>query len=216
MIARQEDEAHRFASRILLPRRYLDTITGLPVKQMLRAIEAAGVSPEAGLIGLVNALRPGYLFVLLSYENTVDSWFASHGTVTFGVHRYGEFDERHVGAVALEQDRVRMLGRSVWWARYPETLALAEPSEDWRTILDVIVADTSPGQQRSDAVWKSVSGVVGAAASAGITDSERLAALIYQRVANRRDLEPVRTHPRFADFVAARATAIAEARRNKA
>lgn len=63
-----EREADRFASRVLVPARFLGAIGQLPAPTMLRELARAGMSAAAGLRALVDALPPGYLFVLLGAD----------------------------------------------------------------------------------------------------------------------------------------------------
>lgn len=206
---RLEREADEFASRLLVPRRFVDQLAPNPPAGMLERLEASEVSPEAGIYGLAGQLPPGHVFALLDpTARRVDRWAASYGTVNPGLAQGRVLDDDHMGRLDMKCGRTHHHGRAVWWARWEPAMALTTDTTDWQSILLGILGRVAPEEVHGGPMWRSANGIAAGAHSAvGHQDVEALAMRIRQRFLLRDDFKELVEDPYFSDFASARALA---------
>ena len=201
-----EREADAFASRILVPARFVAELASQSVPQMLKSLEQAEVSGFAGMRSLSSLLPPGYVFALLNYAGTqVHSWYTSPSTRNPGLSNGGRVDARELDRRFDEAGLAHHHGWTVWWGRSVDSIQVPPGSADWRTVLQDILLDIAPGEDPSSGLWRRITAV--AAAANGAAKSEPrdvLAARIRHAYRLRPDLSDLVDHPRFYEYVLAR------------
>jgi Zn-dependent peptidase ImmA (M78 family) len=205
----QEQEADAFASRLLVPRRFVASIAHDSVPTMLARLEVARVSNDAGIRSLANLLPPGHVFALLDASGTtVRSWYTSAGSRNPGLRKRGQMDAAQLKSLVDESGIVRHNGWPVWWGRTADYMEVPDGTADWKPILRRILADAAPGVTPQDTVWNQINAVASNANSAARGKSkETTAARIHQSFRLRPDFRLIVAHPEFEDFVLARTRA---------
>lgn len=211
-IRAQEEEADAFAARVLVPKRFVDSISRLPVDQMLLALERADVSVPAGMRALADSLSPGYVFAMLDDRNLVARTWHS-GQERTGVPRVsgisrGEIVDRRLAMRTLaETGWAYHYGRRIWWGRAEVDLQVPENTSDWRPLLHAMCADISMGNHKAEqALYQSVIGICGALVNdVDETSRQRMAGLLMIRLKRREELNAFIAHPSFEEFVFSRA-----------
>jgi IrrE N-terminal-like domain len=151
----QEGEANRFASRLLVPDRFLQPLTHSykPVPEMLDALATADVSAAAGILALRQRLLPGYLFDVGGLPHRV----ASTGT---------QVDEAASDAVlrrrAKEAGEQQHQGQLVRWYQFVDTIeafADDDPRSTSEILTDAII--TAGDYADVKATWRRITSIVG-------------------------------------------------------
>ncbi|MDO9378653.1 MAG: ImmA/IrrE family metallo-endopeptidase [Nocardioidaceae bacterium] len=203
-----EDEADRFASRILVPRRFLDTLRGLSVREACVELESTNVSATAAMRAYSDSLSPGYALLVVSDNDTVISWHMAPQTVSPGFRRGVVVDPAWL-STAVDRGRATYRNRSVIWMRSVTSLD-ESVSVPWRTLLDELLDGQQLRPPAREALWKTINGVAASANSASATsDPSAVAAAILNAAARRPELVQVVADPRFKQFAIARAMSFA-------
>lgn len=217
-----ELEADAFAARTLVPKRFVDSIAGLVVDEMLQALETADVSTPAGMRSLADCLPAGYVFAMLDDADRVDGMWRSgpprSGVPTvLGITRGEPIDKDLALRTMADSGLSYHYGRRIWWARADIDLSVAADAAEWKPILRSICNDLNSGDAAAaKRMWDSVCAIGGALVSDVDTVSlSRMAALLVIRLKRRTELDGLVKDPRFGDYVAARAHALFDASRRK-
>lgn len=205
----QEHEADAFASRLLVPRRFVTELAGEPVPDMLKGLQRAEVSADAGIRSLSNLLPPGYVFALLDpAARHVQTTYRSPGTRHVGLSQGTKLDSERLKAVVDDSGFTEHHGRPIWWGTIIDTMDVPPGTADWKPLLLTIAADVFPGLTPQDTRWTQINGVASNANSQARDESrETLAARIWQAYRLRADLRAMVGHPAFREFVLARTRA---------
>ena len=111
-----ERDADQFASRILIPRRFVEGLNHQDPEAMLGAVEQAQVSADASIIGLASLLSPGYVFVILDpFTGAVSRVASSPDTFNLGIYRHRPFDKDLVAKSMSAHGEARFQGARVFW-----------------------------------------------------------------------------------------------------
>ncbi|WP_314324215.1 ImmA/IrrE family metallo-endopeptidase [Paenarthrobacter ilicis] len=207
----QELEADAFAARALVPQRFVDSIAGLEVDQMLSALEAADVSVPAGMRALADSLTPGYVFVLLDNRDLVSrTWYSGQGRTGVpslpGLFKGKPVDKKMASRVLAESGWSYHYGRKIWWGRAEVDLSPPLVKRDWKPLLAEICSDVSKGDESTyQRLIQTISGVCGSLVNdVDAASRERMAGLLAIRMKRKPDLEEFVVHPSFEDFLFAR------------
>ncbi|WP_369800026.1 ImmA/IrrE family metallo-endopeptidase [Modestobacter sp. Leaf380] len=201
-----EREADAFSARVLVPLRFLKSLAGLPVPEMLEQLELAEVSRDAGVRSLAAMLPPGHIFALLDRAGTrVASTYRSPETRHAGFSRGDELDTRRLERVFDLSGLAHHHGRTVWWGQASDSFDAVAETADWRTELLGILADIAPGELPSGKLYGRVSAIAASAHSqARGLSAEVLAARMRHAYRLKDDLAEFVAHPRFDSFVLSR------------
>ncbi|MFJ2205416.1 ImmA/IrrE family metallo-endopeptidase [Streptomyces microflavus] len=217
----QEREANEFASRLLVPDRWISPMAGSltsferPAMQgMLDALACAEVSAHAGLIALSRHLLPGHAFF-------IDQNFAiSRGTSWPGRAPLtdGEIEQYLERSVTVEEFTHQ--GRNIFWAlttepSEPRFIVQKNPDDD-RTPHQVLIACCTRifGEGFAKSKAMSINGVVGGM----INDSDlhwhesAIISVVRQRIEAKDDLKDVLTDHDFAIYLEKKAQTIVQKR----
>lgn len=221
-IRTQEVEADAFAARTLVPKRFVDSISGMQMDQMLRALESADVSVPAGMRALAESLSPGYVFAMLDDRNLVTrTWHSGQGRTgvpTVGGIIRGEPVDKSIATRTLaEFGWSYHYGRRVWWGRADIDLPVPNVKDGWKPIFSKMCADISMGDVAlQQTLVQTVAGICGSLLNdLDEATRERVAGLLAIRLKRRDDLVEFVAHPAFEDFVRARAVTLFDALRRR-
>lgn len=204
-----EREADVFASRLLVPSRFVATLDLTEPGSMLDELQRANVSPAAGMHSLVAQLPPGFAFALLNGA-TVEASAESYGTVNLGFYRGQDFDSASYSALADRSGIRQHHGRTVWWGLITSTRDLTTSSPEWRPIWEQIRQAVAPGEGPGSTLNKRAMAVTSSAHNdVGHDDLPLLAQRIRLHFLRREHLVRFVDHPLFDDFASARAVAFA-------
>lgn len=207
-----ERDANQFASRILIPRRFVDALDHDDPESMLEAMAAAEVSAEAAVIGLASQLSPGHVFALYDAFGGVARVAYSPGTFNLGVYKSARpFDKGVLARSLSKSGETSLQGALVYWGVVRDTLELTVADDNWEDRLVDLIGRHFPGQGRGGPVWNSACAVASAAHGEFTHDHvPRLAVRIKQRFLKRsEDFLALVDDPEFDDFASARAIAFA-------
>ena len=218
-----EREADAFASRLLVPARFVREISALPEPEMLARLAEAEVSPDAGLRSLAALLPAGHVFALLDYTGTrVAGSYRSPGTDNPDLPRGSVFDQGRFRRMFGRQGLARHRGRHVWWGTHAASSPVGDGDDQWEPLLTRILAEVAPGETRGGELWRQANAVAGhalgdwkqgAAGGTPLGDLGAGAALLRRRFLRRGHLQDLAEHPLFDEYAASRARAFANGRR---
>jgi IrrE N-terminal-like domain len=205
---RDEAQANRFASEVLVPARWLsrvvDAADALP--EIFTELERANVSAPAGCLALIRFLPPGYILVLPA-GGLVDYAARSEGTVASLPRRGHPLNATTLSRFAESHDTATFAGRAVaWWFFGAEVKAgLSDDPRTSHEIIDEILAERIDPQPRPK-VRQSVFAVAGHAKGAyGASGPAELHGRLRERYASHPELGEVTSHPDFDLFCLRRA-----------
>lgn len=206
---RDEAQANRFASEVLIPHRWVTAIvdSGGGVGEMLKVVAMAEVSASAACLSLARHLGPGHVLILET-DGAIELVASSPGTGVNLPERGNAFAPELLTPFATERATFRIAGRRVeWWyfagATVPKASADIRSS---REIIDAILATTLPEARRVPA-RASIFAISGHAKGAyGAETVDALIAVLRQRFATRPQLAAVTEHKDFHLFLARRAS----------
>lgn len=204
----QEQEADRFASEILVPRRFLAGIPNgydRPVPEMLNDLARADVSALAGLLALREVLLPGYVFDLpgafmpvRSAGTPIDSYPTRSDLLKASI-AHGR--ELHQGQPVDWYQMVDTQGRE-------QTTPVTERTAS--EMLNEIVSRIWPGEpERVKSVHSSIGGVL--SKHREVNDPKTLRSILELRLSTNQHSELMEDSDA-ADFVTLRAQEIAQKR----
>ena len=109
-----ERDADEFASRLLIPARFVAGLDHDDPGLMLTALAAAETSPEASIYGLASLLPPGYVFVQLNpFNHHVYRYAYSHGSFNIGLRQDNRLDEADVSRFLSSSGTVTTRGQDL-------------------------------------------------------------------------------------------------------
>lgn len=202
-----EREADEFASRLLVPRRFISRLDHEDVEGMLHELERAEVSPEAGVYSLAAQLPPGFVFAIMNAAGSrVDRWAASFDTTSLGISRGSRLDESRLAQLTTSTGRTHHHGRPVWWGRVESEMQLSEPTDEWDAILDRLLTAAGMSTDRSPSGCRAKVLAVTASANStlGSEDLPRLAQRVRLQLAKRPEFAALLDQPELKDFISAR------------
>lgn len=211
----QEAEANRFASEILLPTDWIETLfnkSGNPVALMKELMDTTGVSPHAISIKLKDTLPSGLAFARYN-GGKVDIVARTRGTIgeppPIGTTEAPENVLRH----AEHRWELRHgQEKYVWWQFGGQRPEVVPESDDWRETLNQIMEDI--GLEEREQHWRSLSGLLAQANSKVLRNRtpDTIYDALVQKIEARSSIEFVRrlsAHPDFKHFLAQRAQSFA-------
>ena len=207
-----ERDANQFASRILIPRRFVDQLDHADPESMLEAMAVAEVSAEAAVIGLASQLPPGYVFALHDPFGGITRVAYSPDTFNLGLYKGPKQFDKHLLARSMDKSgETSLRGALIYWGMVQDTMELTVADDNWEDILVELVGRHFPGQGRGGSAWNSACAVASAAHGEFTHDNvPRLAVRIKQRFLKRsEDFLALVDDPQFDDFASARALAFA-------
>ncbi|MAY94952.1 MAG: hypothetical protein CMH84_00210 [Nocardioides sp.] len=212
-----EREANQFASRLLIPRRFVESLEGRNLGQVVEEVERTGVSAEAALYGIVPHLPVGRLLILMDYSGReIFRYASSEGTVNLNLRRGARFDEEYLDPFMEASGHVRFGGSHIYWGHLIPEMGLTVETAEWRPILVEILADRGWDASPSGALWRSINGVASAAHSdLGHESPTALAQRIRQVFRRHEKYRTLVEHARFDDFASSRALAFAAPKRRR-
>jgi hypothetical protein len=179
----QEWEANRFASALLVPRRFLEEITrgSRTIPQVLNALTAADVSAAAGLIAISSHVHPGVVLRTASLTRPVFSDRTGNGIKELAWdEEWPTLKRRATDWGVLMHQGQRVNWYSFWNPREPDD---DDDPRDTRTLLVDALTHIGLTGEALDAMRRTVAGVVGAAfANASLSDPAHLFAMLQQRL----------------------------------
>ncbi|MFF3892597.1 ImmA/IrrE family metallo-endopeptidase [Streptomyces sp. NPDC001812] len=219
----QEQEANEFASRLLVPDRWVSPLvsgrthfTHEEMRDILAHLAEANVSALAGVIALRRHLLPGHAFFV------GDRFAVSDGTPWPGYPPLTIKDISDYLAGAYEVGEFEHQGRTVKWALMLPMVDVPQPvdgdSHDTRKAHEVLTDCCSDvfGDDAPARVY-SINGIVGAVtrnASLGWQEGSIITA-VHARINERIDLRAILDHPEFMLYLRKRANGIVERRGKK-
>ncbi|MER7251804.1 ImmA/IrrE family metallo-endopeptidase [Kribbella sp. NPDC000426] len=135
---RQEWEANRFASRLLIPQRFLHSITDgyREVPELLEELAAADVSASAGIIALSKHLPPGYTFRVPGLQRP---YVSSRGTRAHVVEdEFGSLNPTYLDKTALAKGVVTHQGQMIEWWQTAQIATGTTAPDDSRSVAEVL------------------------------------------------------------------------------
>jgi hypothetical protein len=180
----QESEANEFASHLLVPRRFRESITvdDPDVPQILAALEQAEVSAPAGLIAIQPYLPPGVVLRTIALSRPVVSKATGQGIreLAYG-GKWAALKRQAVDSGSVLHQGQKVFWYSFWNPRAPRVDA--DPRRSVQILRDSI-AQTGLEGAALETLRMSVSGVIGAAVGdTTVNDPSQLFGVISQRVA---------------------------------
>ncbi|WP_328525623.1 ImmA/IrrE family metallo-endopeptidase [Kribbella sp. NBC_00359] len=139
LAARQEWEANRFASRLLVPSRFLQALTSSyrEVPELLTDLAIADVSASAGIIAVAKHLPPGYVFHVPGLH-----WpfVTSRGTRSYvSADEFGSWNSSELDTRAIAKGTVSHQGQPIsWWQTAPVVTGTLAPADDDRSVAQVL------------------------------------------------------------------------------
>lgn len=205
-----ERDADEFASRILVPKTFVDGLDHADPEKMLTALEAADVSAEAGVIGLATQLPPGYVFVLINPFGNIHRVVYSRNTFNLGLRRDERLHTDHLASYMSNSGQVVHRGSRIYWGIVSDSMDLAAEDDNWEDRLLKILQQADPDATRGDKQWASACAIASAANSNfGHDNVAELAVRIKQRFLRRPDFRDLVDDEDFDAFASARARAFA-------
>jgi hypothetical protein len=212
----EEQQADRFASEILLPRRFLARNYRGPehVPQLIAAATAAEVSSSAAAFAISDFLPSGHVLAIADAGDRIDYIFRSDGTAANLPYRRQILDRAALNVVAAAHAVVPVSGRSVEWWYFEQAKPLLEVADARTTteILRSVLADViSDDDEKRTFLERSIPSVTGSAFGQHVRiegkrmTAEELHALLRARFAGRHELRGVLDHPDFALYLSRRA-----------
>jgi hypothetical protein len=213
-----EAEANRFASELLLPTEWVRAQGQLysdPARALREISRRADVSGSSAAIKLIACLNPGYVYAETQDGVVVRAGASPRTSVT--VPQRGVVDLSGYFPMAGSKSSVS-IGYSdfYWWnLNVSETKIDNVPTESWRELLDIILSDIAIVGDVA-AFRRSLNGVV-AAANGGLAYNRNpngirnaCAQRLHIRANEDARYAALISHPRFADFLTARAISFFE------
>lgn len=212
-----ERDADQFASRLLIPRGYIEELDPRDVDAIIDAAFKTGVSAEAAIYGITSYLPPGNLLILLdSYGTHIHRLSTSEGTVNLALRRGEKLDEGYLDRFLEASGHRRYGGAHMFWGRTVPDMKLTTAATDWRSFLTRILEDAHLDPTPSGPIWRSVNGVASAAHSDVGHDNVEASAQRIKHVFQRNETyHNLPHHPLFDDYASSRALAFALPKRAK-
>ena len=197
-----ESEANRFASELLLPRRWLAVIVkkSKGLREAISMASKSGVSSQALCLGLIEVLPPGYLFASLDEKDHVLLSGGSPGTMArrptrgeaISIDQYNSLASNH-----LFHDGIH------WW-RFSQAQSvpnIKDARSSGLVLTDICRELKIFGASAEKAMW-SINGIIGATNSAlRSRDASGLFAALRQRFLDRKELHRIVEHKDFEIFL---------------
>jgi hypothetical protein len=160
-VPNQESEANRFASALLVPRRFLEERSEVSLGSMVEALNEAQISTVAVVLALTHNLLPGFSFLIDEDEDGF-RMISSPGTaVPGGGSRQPQLEQ--LRRKAYETGEALVSGRRVLWFRFAEQSNFSMPDDPRETtaILRSVLASALPGQD-VEKLRMRINGIAGA------------------------------------------------------
>jgi hypothetical protein len=197
-VTEQESEANRFASALLVPRRFLEERADASLGGVVEALNEAQVSAAAAVLALTRNLLPGFSFLIDEDEDGFRLISSSGTVVPGGVSRGPQLAQ--LRGKAHETGESVVSGRRVLWFQFAVQTNFSVPDDPRETtpILLGVLASALPGQD-SEKLQKRINGIVGGMlGKQERAQSEAQAlAVLEQRFAADRDLGHLMEIPDF-------------------
>lgn len=207
-----EDEANRFASELLLPRKWIIEVlkdSGQPAKALKRLVTDGQVSAAAAAIALIQTLPAGYVFVELDADNIVVRAGRSERTHASPPRR-GERLQRPERSRYEHSDDAHTIeinkSRYIFW-RFAAVLRVPTDVDPrgWREILDGILTHFEYAGDDRKTLRSRMNAVIGYAYS--VTkhgDAMACYSVAWQRLESRPEWREILQHPDFEVFLSKR------------
>ncbi len=159
-VTEQESEANRFASALLIPRRFLEERSSQHLGGVVSALDEAQVSAAAAVLALARNLLPGFSFLIDEDEDGFRLISSSGTTVPGGVSRGPQVaelrDKAHQSGEAI------VSGRRVLWFKFATQSDFTVP-EDVRGTTDILrqVLSSIVASSEVDKLALRINGIVG-------------------------------------------------------
>ncbi|TXL69424.1 ImmA/IrrE family metallo-endopeptidase [Vineibacter terrae] len=212
-----ETEANNFASELLMP---TDWLRGFiknnddPEELTKMICSKAGVSSVAATIKLVNTLSAGFVYAQVDRDGTVATSGRTSGTVASSLPWGTSIDDptKLFASAVRRFDFTIGSSRFFWW-NFAHSIPLPRSTrgEDWRTLLNTIVSDAGYDGDRAAALKRSVNGTIAYAngrSQGADRNQEAVYAACLQRFQSNTEMEKIRAHRLFKQFLGARIRAL--------
>lgn len=214
---RQEGEANRFASELLVPTEWVVGLfqnTQDPATTLKHILDTVKVSPPAAIIKLMHCLPPGFVCTE-KYSGASSQYHSSAGTAFSPAYesnpdRIDYYDKTADGRFAL---KLGNYSYDWWYFSHEHELPSEKLQRPWRDALTDIL-NAVPLAQRKFA-QQSLNGII-ASASQRRGNVEEAYCYIVSRVKGAEYAPPVIDHPDFRPFVMARLEELAKSKSSKA
>ncbi|MGH3252201.1 MAG: ImmA/IrrE family metallo-endopeptidase [Trebonia sp.] len=162
----QEAEANRFASALLVPRRFLEERARQQIGDVVSALDVAEVSASAAILALARNLLPGFCFLIDEDEDGFRAINSSGTKVPGGSGRGPEI--ARLRDKAYEFGEAVVSGRRVLWFQFAtqSDFFLPEDDRDTRDILRDALAFVAVSSEVPKLIL-SINGIVGGMLSKG-------------------------------------------------
>lgn len=202
---RQEGEANRFASELLVPAAWVDSLfrnSRDPAKTLKEILDATGISPPAAIIKLMQCIPPGFVCTE-RYTEGVTQYHSSAGTAISPPYEsdpdcVARYDNLADGRYSLKHGHYHFRW---WYFSHEHDLPSEKLQRPWREALADILQAVSPEQRRF--AQQSLNGII-ASASQNRGSIEEAYRYIVSRVVGAEYAPVVIGHPDFRPFVMAR------------
>lgn len=197
-----EAEANEFASRILVPDRFMDAFRFAYAKpvDILNKLEQADISASAGVLAVRRVLLPGYVFVVPDLTRPVRSKGTEYVT-----------DASRLRRMSIDCGVAQHQGKTVAWyqlAKAADLTSLIGTKSAAKLALREL-AESSVGKKTGysvQSIQQSVAGTIGASKSGlnGLKSSVILGVLLYL-FSKKPELAPIVQDQRFYDYLSFKA-----------
>lgn len=214
-----EAEANRFASELLVPQAWVRALAASHSGSDSDFVEsvkvAAGVSSPTALFACIGVLPPCRTLAIVD-ENSIIQYIATTSGSFWTSPEPGEpFPYRQIEAIGGAITQRVIGGRVLIAVLFNELINISKPLASSSDILRQIIE--SLGLSDRQRIYGMVNGVVGAlyGNARQLSTIGGFLGALKQRFAGRRDLDFIMTHPRFDDFLNAKAHELAGKRNSK-
>ena len=217
LYSRIEEEANRFAGELLVPmewaRSRLANFPGDLAERCVTLASLAEVSPMVAAFSVSRILPKAAIFITQDHTTLVSRF----GTV-FGDWRSTALSDSlraEYEALGADHSSTTFGPYSIHCFEFASPLILKRTAQSSTEIIGAIVRETAESSRDRDHLLAAVNGIVGSAntRTAASTARDFLLAL-RARFTGRPKLAPIVAHPRFAEFLAAKASELSQRRKN--
>ena len=207
----REREANEFASRVLMPDRYMKRLVteSLNVADWLQGVAYCDVSAHAGLISLVDYLPSGYTFALHQGDALSPKLFRSSGTPI--VLSGGRKPLESLVASSFRSGKIDLNGKQVWWFQHIDTSLPPRGSASSAQLLAEIVSrygrELRPGRPTDKAINSVIGGKLGRRDRMSLG---QMLGVLKLHMQSDPDLQPLLADPIFEELLLVRVYEIAE------
>lgn len=209
-----EAEANRFASELLMPRKWLKQMlkNKISITNSLDILCKSVVSLTAATIAVSKVLPSGYVLVEVNSDDIVLNSFCSDNTVASPPPREELFDSQFYESASKKKDEFNCSSRKLIWFYFENNKKLPKlkSKENSTEIIKQILEANFTKKQYRQRLLQRINGVIGSANNRNYQSVEEFYSILLQRFSTNNDLSFLIDYRKFKTFLAKKSLELAK------